>query len=250
MAQPLPSTGYCPGFTGTMGVSDFLSGVWLPCFLHLSAILPVGRPDRISTVPPLSCVSSPVLRPRPLLSSSIVQMTAVACSVSDRIGKENLYFGAESAGSLTPLTTLSPDVTASDPSLGNSADAAYCVGLTPTEQRELQSSWALTTRAALRRCAPSARTRKKAGAHRKDPADRHLSPPLPICFLCAPGLSGTYFYHLLPGPVFFLVFTRRKMLPPAAKTARIQAQTGTFLMLKQRTLIHIWLMDSETEASK
>ena len=161
MAQPLPSTGYCPGFTGTMGVSDFLSGVWLPCFLHLSAILPVGRPDRISTVPPLSCVSSPVLRPRPLLSSSIVQMTAVACSVSDRIGKENLYFGAESAGSLTPLTTLSPDVTASDPSLGNSADAAYCVGLTPTEQRELQSSWALTTRAALRRCAPSARTRKK-----------------------------------------------------------------------------------------
>ena len=161
MAQPLPSTGYCPGFTGTMGVSDFLSGVWLPCFLHLSAILPVGRPDRISTVPPLSCVSSPVLRPRPLLSSSIVQMTAVACSVSDRIGKENLYFGAESAGSLTPLTTLSPDVTASDPSLGNSADAAYCVGLTPTEQRELQSSWALTTRAALRRYAPSARTRKK-----------------------------------------------------------------------------------------
>lgn len=161
MAQPLPSTGYCPGFTGTMGVSDFLSGVWLPCFLHLSAILPVGRPDRISTVPPLSCVSSPVLRPRPLLSSSIVQMTAVACSVSDRIGKENLYFGAESAGSLTPLTTLSPDVTASDPSLGNSADAAYCVGLTPTEQRELQSSWALTTRAALRRCAPSARTRKR-----------------------------------------------------------------------------------------
>jgi hypothetical protein len=159
MAQPLPSTGYCPGFTGTMGVSDFLSGVWLPCFLHLSAILPAGRPDRISTVPPLSCVSSPVLRPRPLLSSSIVQMTAVACSVSDRIGKENLYFGAESAGSLTPLTTLSPDVTASDPSLGNSADAAYCVGLTPTEQRELQSSWALTTRAALRRCAPSARTR-------------------------------------------------------------------------------------------
>lgn len=164
MAQPLPSTGYCPGFTGTMGVSDFLSGVWLPCFLHLSAILPVGRPDRISTVPPLSCVSSPVLRPRPLLSSSIVQMTAVACSVSDRIGKENLYFGAESAGSLTPLTTLSPDVTASDPSLGNSADAAYCVGLTPTEQRELQSSWALTTRAALRRCAPSARARKKTSA--------------------------------------------------------------------------------------
>lgn len=161
MAQPLPSTGYCPGFTGTMGVSDFLSGVWLPCFLHLSAILPVGRPDRISTVPPLSCVSSPVLRPRPLLSSSIVQMTAVACSVSDRIGKGNLYFGAESAGSLTPLTTLSPDVTASDPSLGNSADAAYCVGLTPTEQRELQSSWALTTRAALRRYAPSARARKK-----------------------------------------------------------------------------------------
>lgn len=161
MAQPLPSTGYCPGFTGTMGVSDFLSGVWLPCFLHLSAILPVGRPDRISTVPPLSCVSSPVLRPRPLLSSSIVQMTAVACSVSDRIGKENLYFGAESAGSLTPLTTLSPDVTASDPSLGNSADAAYCVGLTPTEQRELQSSWALTTRAALRRYAPSARAIKK-----------------------------------------------------------------------------------------
>ena len=164
MAQPLPSTGYCPGFTGTMGVSDFLSGVWLPCFLHLSAILPAGRPDRISTVPPLSCVSSPVLRPRPLLSSSIVQMTAVACSVSDRIGKENLYFGAESAGSLTPLTTLSPDVTASDPSLGNSADAAYCVGLTPTEQRELQSSWALTTRAALRRCAPSARTRKSKGS--------------------------------------------------------------------------------------
>ena len=161
MAQPLPSTGYCPGFTGTMGVSDFLSGVWLPCFLHLSAILPVGRPDRISTVPPLSCVSSPVLRPRPLLSSSIVQMTAVACSVHDRIGKGNLYFGAESAGSLTPLTTLSPDVTASDPSLGNSADAAYCVGLTPTEQRELQSSWALTTRAALRRCAPSARARIK-----------------------------------------------------------------------------------------
>ena len=161
MAQPLPSTGYCPGFTGTMGVSDFLSGVWLPCFLHLSAILPVGRPDRISTVPPLSCVSSPVLRPRPLLSSSIVQMTAVACSVCDRIGKENLYFGAESAGSPTPLTTLSPDVTASDPSLGNSADAAYCVGLTPTEQRELQSSWALTTRAALRRCAPSARAAKK-----------------------------------------------------------------------------------------
>ena len=161
MAQPLPSTGYCPGFTGTMGVSDFLSGVWLPCFLHLSAILPAGRPDRISTVPPLSCVSSPVLRPRPLLSSSIVQMTAAACSVYDRIGKGNLYFGAESAGSLTPLTTLSPDVTASDPSLGNSADAAYCVGLTPTEQRELQSSWALTTRAALRRCAPSARTRKQ-----------------------------------------------------------------------------------------
>lgn len=180
MAQPLPSTGYCPGFTGTMGVSDFLSGVWLPCFLHLSAILPVGRPDRISTVPPLSCVSSPVLRPRPLLSSSIVQMTAVACSVSDRIGKENLYFGAESAGSLTPLTTLSPDVTASDPSLGNSADAAYCVGLTPTEQRELQSSWALTTRAALRRCAPSARARKKgpdgvcpaAGRHSPDQAGR------------------------------------------------------------------------------
>lgn len=172
MAQPLPSTGYCPGFTGTMGVSDFLSGVWLPCFLHLSAILPVGRPDRISTVPPLSCVSSPVLRPRPLLSSSIVQMTAVACSVSDRIGKENLYFGAESAGSLTPLTTLSPDVTASDPSLGNSADAAYCVGLTPTEQRELQSSWALTTRAALRRCAPSARTRKTQGAA------RHAQPPV------------------------------------------------------------------------
>ena len=161
MAQPLPSTGYCPGFTGTMGVSDFLSGVWLPCFLHLSAILPAGRPDRISTVPPLSCVSSPVLRPRPLLSPSIVQMTAVACSVHDRIGKGNLYFGAESAGSLTPLTTLSPDVTASDPSLGNSADAAYCVGLTPTEQRELQSSWALTTRAALRRYAPSARTMKK-----------------------------------------------------------------------------------------
>ena len=161
MAQPLPSTGYCPGFTGTMGVSDFLSGFWLPCFLHLSAILPAGRPVRISTVPPLSCVSSPVLRPRPLLSSSIVQMTAVTCSVSDRIGRENLYFGAESAGSLTPLTTLSPDVTASDPSLGNSADAAYCVGLTPTEQRELQSSWALTTRAALRRYAPSARARKK-----------------------------------------------------------------------------------------
>ena len=166
MAQPLPSTGYCPGFTGTMGVSDFLSGVWLPCFLHLSAILPVGRPDRISTVPPLSCVSSPVLRPRPLLSSSIVQMTAVACSVYDRIGKGNLYFGAESAGSLTPLTTLSPDVTASDPSLGNSADAAYCVGLTPTEQRELQSSWALTTRAALRRYAPSARTSKHAAFSR------------------------------------------------------------------------------------
>lgn len=175
MAQPLPSTGYCPGFTGTMGVSDFLSGVWLPCFLHLSAILPVGRPDRISTVPPLSCVSSPVLRPRPLLSSSIVQMTAVACSVSDRIGKENLYFGAESAGSLTPLTTLSPDVTASDPSLGNSADAAYCVGLTPTEQRELQSSWALTTRAALRRCAPSARTRKS----RNRPQGDKLPPPVP-----------------------------------------------------------------------
>ena len=91
-------------------------------------------------------------------------MTAVACSVYDRIGKGNLYFGAESAGSLTPLTTLSPDVTASDPSLGNSADAAYCVGLTPTEQRELQSSWALTTRAALRRYAPSARAIKKAVA--------------------------------------------------------------------------------------
>jgi hypothetical protein len=91
-------------------------------------------------------------------------MTAVACSVYDRIGKENLYFGAESAGSLTPLTTLSPDVTASDPSLGNSADAAYCVGLTPTEQRELQSSWALTTRAALRRYAPSARAAKKAAS--------------------------------------------------------------------------------------
>lgn len=228
MAQPLPSTGYCPGFTGTMGVSDFLSGVWLPCFLHLSAILPVGRPDRISTVPPLSCVSSPVLRPRPLLSSSIVQMTAVACSVSDRIGKENLYFGAESAGSLTPLTTLSPDVTASDPSLGNSADAAYCVGLTPTEQRELQSSWALTTRAALRRCAPSARTRKKAGAHRKDPADRHLSPPLPICFLCAPVFPGLIFITCCPGRSFSLSSQAGRCFPLLRRPPGSRPRQGPF----------------------
>ena len=116
-------------------------------------------------------------------------MTSVACSVYDRIGKGNLYFGAESAGSLTPLTTLSPDVTASDPSLGNSTDAAYCVGLTPTEQRELQSSWALTTRAALRRYAPSARAVNKRSS-------RHSAGRTSVLFqLMGNRQSGPVFMH-------------------------------------------------------